>query len=153
MNTIVLLRNVAAYVKNAVGSAFVAQTAGATAAVTGSTVDRLDPNTGALAGSAVFSLFWTTVLTAAKTFSIGSVVVQHSADGSTNWTTLVTPTAPGVVATGAGTVSGIANFAVDFTDAYRYVRLNWTPTLSNTTTDTVSALTAATLSCGDRAPT
>ena len=152
MPGIVLLRNIAALASNLRGSAFVAQTAGATAAVTGTTIDRVDANNGALASSALFSLFWTTVLSAAKTFSIGSVVVQHSPDGST-WSTYVTPTSPGLVATGAGTVNGVSNFAVDLTDAYRYVRVNWTPTLSNTSTDTVSALTVATLAAGDRAPT
>ncbi|KAF2991147.1 hypothetical protein OGR47_02735 [Methylocystis sp. MJC1] len=154
MNTIVLLRNVAAYVRNVVASAFVSQTAGAAAAVTGSTIDRLDPNNGALAGSALLSLIWSATLGAANTFSITSPLVQHSQDGA-NWSTLSTPTAPGVVATGpggGGTVNGEWNYAQDLTDAYRYVRLNYTPAFSAANTDTAKALTVATLSCGDRAP-
>ena len=151
MNTISILRNIGAYVRNVFGSAFVAQTAGATSAVTGSTVDRLDPANGGLAGSVLFSLLWSTTLAASKTFSINTVLIQHSPDAST-WSTLSTPTAPGLLATGSGTVTGVTNFLQDLTDAYRYVRLNWTPTLSNTSTDTLTALTDATLSPSDHLP-
>jgi hypothetical protein len=124
-------------------------------AVTGTAVDRLDPATGALAGSAKFSILWSAALTATFTLSLKAVSIDHSPDGST-WTTgFASFTDPGVVATGptgGGTVTGVTSFNVDLTGAYRYVRLHYTPDMSETATDTATLWAAAIKGGYDRLP-
>lgn len=157
MGDIVQQHNIGALVKPALASAFVSATAGGAGdntAVTGATVDRLDPATGALAGSVRFSVLWSAVLAATKTLTLKTVKIEQSSDG-TNWdsTAYATFTDPGVVATGAtggSTEKGVTNFDADLADAKRYVRLDFTPDLSNTATDTASLVAAAILGGHDR---
>ena len=154
MNTISLLHNIGAYVRNLAASAFtsiIAGGAGNGVLVVGNTVDRLDPNNGSLSLSVLFSIIASATLAATKTLSIMTVTIEHSPDG-VNWSTYLTPTAPGVVSTGAGTIVTSTSIAADLVDAFRYVRLKWTPTLSNTATDTATILAAATLAGTDRLP-
>jgi len=136
-------------------SATAAGTGDATA-VTGATIDRLDSNTGSLAGSAVVSFLFSTTLAATKTLSIGSVYVYQSSDAST-WdsTAYYTQTSPGVVATGAtggSTVTGVSSFSVDLLLAKRYIRVVFTPDISATGTDTATIVAEVTLAGFDRLP-
>lgn len=110
--------------------------AGNNTQVTGSSIDRAAYG---MPRSAQFAVAYETALTSAKTFGITAAKVEHSADNSA-WTTFATLTAPGTLATGAGTVDGIVTFNVDLNSAYRYIRFDWTPSLSNTATDTVSQI-------------
>lgn len=155
---IVLKRNVGALVQSKIASAFVSATAagsGDNTAVTGATVDRLDSSTGGLAESAVFDIAWQATLAATKTLTIKTVTVDTSADGST-WTTgYLTFTDPGVVGTGASggsTEKGVVQLTANLTSAQRYVRVNFTPDLSASGTDTASLVAMAVLAGQDRLP-
>ena len=108
----------------------VAAGTGDATAVTGATIDRL----GYGSGKAVVS--WRTTLAATKTLSL-AVEYQDSADGTT-WNTAVALQASTVMKTGAATDSvDEVEFSIDFAGLQRYIRINFTPDLSNTATDTV----------------
>jgi hypothetical protein len=156
MSGIVSLRDVGDTIKSAVASAFTSVTAGGAGnavAVVGSAVDRLDAKTGSLADSCQFSILYSGTLAATKTISLTGVKIEQSADGVT-WdaTPYAVLTDPGVVATGAGSVSGVASFNQNLRSAKRFVRFDWTPTLSNTATDTSSVVGAVVLGGYDRLP-
>lgn len=157
MTSIVMQHNVAAFLKAALASAFTSLTAAGTGdntAVTGATVDRHHPSTGSLAGSAQFVIAWSAVLAATKTLSLKAVKIEHSADG-TNWSDYTTAADIGVVATGptgGGTVSGVSTLPIDLSSAKQFVRIDFTPDLSATGTDTANAVATATLSGFDRLP-
>lgn len=140
-------------------SAFVYAVAGAAsnnASAVGVTLDRYQFG---MPLTAVFGLASQATLGANNTLSVNTVVMQHSADGAT-WTTYqpgATPvvTAPGVVSTGptgGGTVLALNRFGVDLRMAQRYVRLNFTPTLSAANTDTANLVALATFGGFDRLP-
>lgn len=152
------LRNIGDLLITSLASVPVSVTAGGTGdntAVTGTTIDRLDPATGALAGSVKLSLLWTTTLAAAATLSLKTISISHSPDGST-WTTgFATFADPGVVATGpagGGTVTGVTSVGYDLTGAYRFIRLLWMPDLSAANTDTATIWGAAIKAGFDRLP-
>jgi hypothetical protein len=108
-------------------------------AVTGATVDRQ----GFGSGKAVVA--WKTTLTADKTLAI-AVEYQDSADGS-SWNAAVALQASTVVKTGAATNAvGEEEFNISFAGLQRYVRINFTPDLNNSGTDT--AVVAATIILG-----
>jgi hypothetical protein len=108
-------------------------------AVTGATIDRQG------FGSAKVVVCWLTTLTAAKTLSL-AVAYQDSADGS-SWNTAVALQAATVMATGELTASkDEVEFNLDMSGLQRYVRINFTPDLSHTGTDT--AVVAATIILG-----
>lgn len=150
MTPIVVLHNIGALLKPAIASAFVSATAAGTGdntAVTGATVDRLNGSNGTMAGSAQFVVAWSAALAATKTLTLKSAKIEHSDDGS-SWADYVTFTDPGVVATGptgGGTVTGTTALNVDLNSAKRYVRLDFTPDLSATGTDTASLVAVAEL--------
>lgn len=154
-----ILRNVGAYLLSVIASAFVSATAGGSGdatAVTGIAIDRLNPSTGSLAACARFGIAWSAVLAQDKTLSLGTVLIEQSDDG-TNFdaTAYETFTDPGVVATGGtggSTERGITPFDVDLGNAKRWVRIKFTPDLSNTATDTASLLAFADLAGFDRLP-
>lgn len=98
-------------------------------AVTGATIDRLG------FGSAKVVVSWKTSLTASQTLSL-AIAYQDSADGTT-WNTAVALQAATVMATGALTNSvDEVQFSLDMTSLARYVRINFTPDLSHSGTDT-----------------
>lgn len=106
--------------------------------VTGATIDRL--NGTSLAESAVVSTIYQTTLTAAKTLSF-AYEIQESADNST-WDTAVALATSTVAKTGAAAdgkdVQGpddIAALAINLVGRKRYWRINVTPDLSHTSTD------------------
>jgi hypothetical protein len=103
-------------------------------AQTGLIVDRMAAN-WPQAMALIFT--WTTTLTATKTLTFGTVTVQHGqASNLSDAATFYAP-ADTVVATGALTASpGVLRFQIDLKAAGRYLRLLYTPTLSNTGTDT-----------------
>jgi hypothetical protein len=152
MSMLTLIHNVAALVTPRwAGPATGAptQTAGATAAVTGITIDRNAFNAGSLPKSAVFTANFYTSLSAGKTLSF-AFEVDSSPDGST-WTSYATQAAT-VYASATGAQTGQADFAVDLGNAQRYLRLIVTPTLSNTGTDTVQVIPTAVFAGFDRLP-
>jgi hypothetical protein len=103
-------------------------------AVTGETLDRYGTGAQSLADHATVVLPYLAALTAAKTLSL-AVEYQTSADGS-SWDTAVALQASTVAATGAGNIDGALQFNVDLSGLKRYFRVNYTPDLSNTATDT-----------------
>ena len=154
MSDIVDIHNIGSKIRAAIGSAFTSVTAGGAGngtPVVGATIDRLDPNTGSLAASAQLDIFWSATLTATKTLSLAGLKVEQSADG-TNWaaTSYLSFPDPGVVDSGTGSGSGVYSVSADLNAAMRYVRFDWTPTLSNTATDTATLLGAAILAGYDR---
>lgn len=97
-------------------------------------------------------LAWKTTLTAAKTLSI-AVELQESDDGTT-WDTAEALQASTVVATGAVTDSvGETLFNVDFAGRKKFIRFNFTPDLSHTSTDTAVVSLAAILGGASVLPT
>jgi hypothetical protein len=148
MSMLTIIHNIAALVTPRwVGPATGAptQTAGATSAVTGITIDREAFAAGSLPRSAQFSVNFYTSLTAAKTLSF-AFELDSSPDGST-WTSYATQ-AVAVAATATG--AGQMDFPVDLGNAQRYLRLIVTPTLSNTGTDTVQVMPTAVFAGFDR---
>lgn len=99
----------------------------------------LDTSTlGARANSVVFVVQAKAVLTATKTLTI-TANLQDSANGS-SWTDITDP-ATILTLTGAGggsTETGAATLGYDLSRARQYVRIQATPDLSNTATDTAT---------------
>lgn len=127
----------------AANTAVTAGGAGDATAVTGVIIDR-----AALgwAESVVAAIPWTATLASTQTLSI-AYTLQHGEDaGLSDAATLATATGA-VVATGAGTVTGVFEVGVSLRGARRYVRLNFTPDLSASGTDT-AALSAVLVFAG-----
>lgn len=114
--------------------------AGNNTLVDGYSLDREGFAGGSLPNTALLGILFTATLAATKTLSI-AVDVQHSADGST-WVDYATQAATVVATgpTGGGTVTGQLPFGVDLTGANRFVRVNFTPDLSATATDTAELI-------------
>lgn len=152
---IVSIRNSAVMALAKIAAAFTALTAGGTGdntAVTGITVDRVPG--GVPFFSARILIAYSAVLAATKTLTLKSVKVEHSDDGST-WADYLTFTDPGVVATGqsgGSTEKGVLELAVDLTSAKKYVRVDYTPDLSASGTDTATVVTILDLAGADRLP-
>lgn len=135
MAGMVLQKNLAALITPRVATAFVSDTAGGAGdgtAVVGNTIQR---SLIGLPLNAAIIIAFAATLAATKTLSIGSVVIQDSADG-TNWANYQTFTDPGVVLSATG--SGQVLLQAELEGARDYVRLGFTPDLSNTGTDTAS---------------
>jgi hypothetical protein len=99
-------------------------------AVTGATINRAGFE------SLLFALAWRVSLTAAKTLTIAAEY-QESADGS-SWDTAVALESATVVATGALTADvGQRQYKLNLAGKKQYIRFNFTPNLSHTSTDTV----------------
>lgn len=127
-----------------------AQTAGATATVTGVTIDRGGFSGGSLPRSAEFAALFDTTLASGKTLSV-YFDVQHSTNNST-FTDFATQAAT-LAATGpsgGGAVQGAVSFNVDLGGAYRYIRLLTVPTLSATGTDTCTFISTGFFAGFDR---
>ncbi len=142
MADIVLQKDILDLTQEVAASAYVSATAGGAGnnvAVTGLTIDRVALN---VPRSVAFCIAFQASLSASQTLSILAPLIQHSPDGVT-WTTLTTPTTPGVVSTGAATNHGAVRIGADLSAAYRYVRLNWTPDLSASGTDTAEIIATA----------
>jgi hypothetical protein len=132
-------------------TAVVQQTAGATAAITGLTIDR------AAIGwpeSAVVAIPFSATLGAANTASLAYTFQSSQADNMGSPATIVAAEAA-VVATGGGggtTESGMIEVNVSLRGAGRYVRLNITPTLSAANTDTVRVVGSVIFGGANRLP-
>ena len=154
-----------------------AQTAGATSAVNGATIDRFALNNPR---SAEMAVCFDSTLAQAKTLSF-ALTVQDSADGAT-WATFAASSAPATISgaisgcqaaytadtptlpptavavlaatggTGGSTQQGTLTVPVGFAGARRYVRLVVTPTLSATTADTVTFVASGFFAGSDRNP-
>ena len=152
---IVIQRDIQALLTAKIASVFDSATAGGTGdntAVLGTAIDRL-----AMAGVALNAeiiLAFSAVLAATATLTLKTVKVQDSADGST-WADFATFTDPGVVATGptgGGTVAGVVKFGVNLGSARRFVRVDYTPDLSASGTDTCQVLAVLNFGGFDRLP-
>jgi hypothetical protein len=124
-------------VRAAANTAVTAGGTGDATAVTGVIIDR-----AALAwpASAVFGLSFTTTLAAAATLSAVITVQSGEASDLSDASTFATR-ANAVIATGpggGGTVTGCVNFDVNLAGAGRYIRMNFTPDLSASGTDTAA---------------
>jgi hypothetical protein len=126
-----------------IGTLTAAGTGDATA-VTGATIDSQITLTGkggqgkdivSKAGAIKFVVQGTSALTAAKTLSL-AVEYQESSDGS-SWDTAVALRANAVwnSTTGASTCTNL-EYTLPLASRKRYIRLNYTPDLSHTSTDT-----------------
>lgn len=169
MNPLVMAKDLANMIIPVAATGHVSATAGGTGnntAVTGLTIDRqaLQPYGAATAIDnatpigAVFLLHYEAALGSGDTLSINAVKVEHSADGST-WSTYADQSAvasdinydwpaAGVVDTGAAggsTQRGVVAFGTNLQGAMRYVRFDFTPDLSATSTDTASISVSAAL--------
>lgn len=105
----------------------VAGGAGDAVANTGTSIDRLGYD------SCVVTFTSLAALTAAKTLAL-ACEYQTSADNS-SWATAVALQASTVVSTGAGNVAAVTEFDLDLRGKDRYIRFNFTPNLSHTSTD------------------
>ena len=166
MNPLLIGKDLADMTITVPASAHVSATAGGAGnntVVTGTTIDRLTLKPyGAAAAvgnaapvGAMFEIFYDTSLSSTYTLSLNAVTVEHSPDGST-WSVLYEQgqtgaTAPpsnwpaaGVVASATG--QGVVTFGCNVQGADRYVRILFTPDLSNTATDTATLAAACTFS-------
>jgi hypothetical protein len=126
-----------AVVRAAANTAATAGGSGDNTAVTGVIIDRAALNWPA---SAVFAVPFTTTLAATQTLSVAMTVQDGDNDALSDAGTFATR-ANAVVATGpsgGGTVTGTVELDVNLTGAKRYVRLNFTPDLSASGTDTAA---------------
>lgn len=99
-------------------------------AVTGATIDTQDYE------SAKIVISYLATLTDEKTYDL-AVAYQESDDGST-WDTAVDLREDATVVTsdGGGAETGVLEYDVNLADKKRYFRVNFTPDLSHTGTDT-----------------
>lgn len=120
--------------------------AGDNTAVTGVIIDR-----AALGWprSCVVAIPWTTTLAASQTLSLGWTLQDGAAANLSDAATFATAVSA-VVAT--VTASGQLEANVDLTGAKRYVRLNFTPDLSATGTDTAALSGVLVFGGADRLP-
>jgi len=123
-----------AVVRAAANTAVTAGGGGDNTAVTGVIIDR-----AALGWpqSCVVAVPFTATLASAQTLSLAITVQSGEAPNLSDASTLATR-ANGVVATGAGTVTGTVELDVNLSGAGRYVRANFTPDLSASGTDTAA---------------
>lgn len=127
-----------------------AATAGGTGdatAVTGVIIDRAAIG---WARSAVVAIPFTTTLAASQTLTIAWTLQDGAAPGLGDAATFAT--ASSVVATGSGTFTGQLEANVDLSGARRYVRLNFTPDLSASGTDTAALSAVLVFGGADRLP-
>jgi hypothetical protein len=127
-----------------------AQTAGATSAVTGVTINRVGGFGGTLPRSAEIAYLFDTTLAHNDTLTI-TPVVQDSADGAT-WATYY---APGILPVATGNAGGTAQqgqvaFGVDLGAAREYIRVNYTLTFSASSVDTTTGLVTGAFAGFDR---
>lgn len=102
-------------------------------------------------GTATFCLVYKTTLTAAKNLSF-AVEYQESSDDS-SWDTAVALQAATVAETGAQSAKvGKVEFDLPLRGKKRYLRFNFTPDLSHTSTDTVDCAAVCVLGGADALP-
>jgi hypothetical protein len=134
------IENIGSKISVARATANAAATAGGSGdntAVTGVIIDRAAFN---WPQSAVFAVPFTSTLAAAATLSVVMTVQDGENSGLSDAGTFATR-ANAVVATGpsgGGTVTGVVELDVNLSGAKRYVRLNFTPDLSASGTDTAA---------------
>lgn len=125
----------------------IAITAGGTGdntAVTGFTIDRQDYD------SVSFLILWVAALANTESLDLNSVEYQESDDGS-SWDTAVSLQDDKTLATSSGGTneSGVEKIDLSLRGKKRYIRLNFTPDLSASGTDT-AVLGAVAVLGGDR---
>lgn len=117
-------------------------------AVTGLAIDRLGYN------SAKAVIGYTTTLTEAKTLSFAVEITSCATSGGTydTATALQAATVAATGDTGGSTETGTLEFDIDLSGYKRYIKINFTPDLSHTGTDTARAMAIAILGGKDTNP-
>lgn len=148
------IRNIGALISLARAAANTAVTAGGGgdgSAVTGAIIDRAAHG---FPQSAVLAIPYTATLAAGETLSIAYTVQSGNADNLSDAATLVSATAA-VVATGpsgGGTVTGVFEVDAFIGGAGRYMRANFTPTMSRDATDTAALSAVMVFGGAERLP-
>jgi hypothetical protein len=101
--------------------------------------------------SIAFVIAGTTTLADTKALSV-TALIEDSANGS-SWATLVaSATIVSITASGATTTGFAGKIGCDLTAARQYVRVKFTPNLTNTATDTATVFGVAVLGGGTELP-
>lgn len=148
------IRNIGALIsiaRAAANTAVVAGAGGDGAAVTGAIIDRA---LHAFPQSAVLAIPYTATLAAGETLSIEYTVQDGNDSGLSDAGTLKTAVAKVVATgpTGGGTVTGSFEADLLIAGAGRYVRANFTPTMSRGATDTAALSAVLVFGGADRLP-
>ncbi len=120
--------------------------------VTGKVVDRMAPGVAGYL-SCVVAIVAEAVLTASKTLAFAAEIA-YSSDG-TNFDTAVALQTSTVLLTDSGsgsTIQGCVQFDIDLSAQKRYFRINPTPDLNHTSTDTAHWACVAILGGADSLP-
>lgn len=135
----------------AANTAVTAGGGGDATAVTGVIIDRAAHG---WPQSAVFAIPYTATLAATKVLTLAYTVQEGDNSGLSDAATLVTATAATVATGGSGgtTETGVFQVNVSLAGAGRYVRLNFTPDLDATGTDTAALSAVAVFGGADRLP-
>jgi len=142
----------AASVNSGAPSLITAAGTGDATKVTGATVDRKSATDGSLADSALVATLFLAALADTETIAFAHEV-QYSDDNS-NWDDAVELEASDVKATSSGGTNetGIVEFSINLRSQKRYMRVNVTPNLSASGTDTALFATIVALSGYARNP-
>lgn len=134
--------NVGALVKTAIG---VAPIFSAAATINGPAIDRLGY------GSCVLAV-QTGLDTGTPTTRSVIAKVQHSDDGSTNWTDLAVPVGGSFATSAITAVSSVAEVDVNLAGAKRYIRSVVTVAFTGGSSPTVGVASVVTLGGADKVP-
>lgn len=135
------------------GGRLVAAGTGDNTKITGQAIDRYGASGVQRYDQAKIAVNYHAVLTDTKTLSIATEIA-YSSDG-TNFDTAVVLEASAVKATAANPAlefHGVVEFNVDLSGQKRYFRVNVTPDLNASGTDTAEVITAVVLSGGATLP-
>lgn len=133
--------NIGGYVGAKRASDNVAVTAGGAGDNTQVVGQIIDRQALSLPLSILVLILWKTVLAAAATLTLKSVLIEHGDDSAladaATYATLETAGGTAVATSaGGGTVRGESKYSVDLNGAKRYIRIKYTPDLSAANTDT-----------------
>jgi hypothetical protein len=132
----------------------VAATAGAgtdNVKVTSVAIDRVDPTTGGMANSAILAFHYTPGLAAGETLSLTLSILHDDASGG-SYASSVAILPKAIIKTGASTAADVYSINVDLSAYKRYLKIETTPDLGASGTDTVRGGTTLTLTGFDVAP-
>lgn len=112
--------------------------------VTSVAIDRVDPTTGGMANSAILAFHYTPGLAAGETLSLTLTVLHDDASGG-SYASSVAVLPKTVIKTGASTVADVYQINLDLSGYKRYLKIETTPDLGASGTDTVRGGTTLTL--------
>ena len=112
--------------------------------VTSVAIDRVDPTTGGMANSAVLAFHYTPGLSAGETLSLTVSVLHDDASGG-SYASSVAVLPKAIIKTGASTAADVYTINLDLSGYKRYLKIETTPDLGASGTDTVRGGTTLTL--------